>query len=121
MTLRQICGLAMLGLGSWLFYGAVSAVLAYTSRGGDMFSALFEPPTSFIRLIGAALLVISGILSATKIKGGGASGVAGALIIIATGLLMSAAGADSQLWLDEVIYGAGALALASLILTFRRV
>lgn len=121
MTVRQISGLVMLGLGAWLLYGAALAVLAVMSGGGDIAGALFDPPTRILRLLGAGLLVTSGVLSATKVKGGGMAGILGASIIIASGWLMSAAGDDSQLWLDEVIYGVGALALAALILTFRRV
>lgn len=120
MTLRQISGLALLALGIWLFYGALQAVLAFTERGGDVMSALFEPPTSAIRLIGALAISVGGLLVAFKTVGGGATGVAGSILFITLGGLMAASGAAQGLWLDEIIYGVAALTVSGLILTFRR-
>ena len=58
--LRRVAGLVMLGLGLWLGWGALEAILAFTSRGGDVASALFEPPTGIIRVISTALMTTAG-------------------------------------------------------------
>ncbi len=121
MKLRQILGIALLALGGWLAYGALDAILHFMGLGGGLASALFEPPTGFIRLLAAGVLIVGGIMVCNKVKGGGFTGVGGSILFIALGGLMASAGASQELWLDELIYGLAALALSGLILTFRRI
>lgn len=121
MSLRRIAALGLLGLGLWLFWGALQGVLAFTSRGGDLASALFEPPTSFIRILGTSLIVVGGTLAGLAKPGGAIVALIGTLVFTALGGLMAMAGADSSLWLDEVLFAVAGLGLAVFILTLRRI
>lgn len=118
--LRQVSGAVMLGLGLWLGWGALEAILAFTSRGGDLPSALFEPPTGIIRVVSTALMTLGGLLVVLKTKAGGTLATIGSVFFAILGGSMAASGADSGLWMDEVIYGLAAIALSVLILTFSR-
>ena len=106
--LRRVAGLVMLGLGLWLAWGALEAILAFTSRGGDVASALFEPPTGIIRTVSTALMSLGGLMVLLNTRFSG------------TVSAMAASGADSGLWMDEVLFGLGAIGLSLLILTLRR-
>ena len=118
--LRRLAGIVMLGLGLWLAWGALEAILAFTSRGGGLASALFEPPTGIIRVISTTLMSIGGLLVVFKVKSGGTLAAIGSVFFAILGGSMAASGADSGLWLDEVIFGLAAMALSVLILTLRR-
>ena len=118
--LRRLAGLVMLALGLWLVWGAVEAILAFTSRGGDLASALLEPPTGLIRVLGAGLMSLGGLLVLLNTKFGATLATVGSILFAILGGLMAASGADSGLWMDEVLYGMGAVALSVLILTLRR-
>ena len=118
--LRRLAALAVLALGAWLGYEAAHAALVIMGRGSDLASALLDPPTSIIRLVATALMVIGGALAALRIKGGGITCLVGALLFTALGGLMAGSGADQGLWLDEVLYGVGAIGLSILILTLHR-
>lgn len=110
----------MLGLGLWLCWGAMEAILAFTSRGGSLSSALFEPPTGIIRVVSTVLMSVGGLLVLLKTRSGGAIAAIGSVFFAILGGLMAASGADSGLWMDEVIFGLAAIALSVLILTLRR-
>lgn len=118
--LRRVAGLVMLGLGLWLGWGALEAILAFTSRGGSVSSALFEPPTGIIRVISTGLMTIGGILVLLTTRMGGLVATVGSVFFAILGGLMALSGADSGLWMDEVIFGLAAIALSVLILTLRR-
>lgn len=118
--LRRVAGLVMLGLGLWLGWGALEAILAFTSRGGDVASALFEPPTGIIRVVSTTLMSLGGLLVVLNTRYGGTFATVGSVLFGVLGALMAASGADSGLWMDEVLYGLGAIALSVLILTLRR-
>ncbi len=118
--LRRAAGLVMLGLGLWLFVETIRPILLIMERGSDLSSALFEPPTTFIRLLATVPMMIGGALIVFKIKSGGAMATIGSILFAILGGLMAASGADSGLWMDEVLFGLGAIALSVLILTLRR-
>ncbi|MDJ0922208.1 MAG: hypothetical protein QNI84_13860 [Henriciella sp.] len=120
MLLRRIAALGLTALGIWLFWGGLQAVLAFTSRGGDLASALFEPPTSFIRLLGAALIIIGGAMAGFSRPGGAIVSLIGVAIFTALAALMALAGADISLWLDEVLFAVAGIGLVAFILTLRR-
>ena len=69
----------MLGLGLWLGWGALEAILAFTSRGGGLASALFEPPTGIIRVVSTVLMIVGGLLVALKLKSGGTIATIGSI------------------------------------------
>ncbi len=118
---RQIAGIAWLGLGVWIAYGALYAVHFFVSRGGSLDSALLEPPTSLLRLIGAGLLCFGGSLVGLRMKGGVWVGLSGAAMITILGVLMASAGALQDLWIDEILIGVAAGVLGVLILTLKRI
>ena len=113
MTLRQIAGLALALIGAWLFWGGLSPVLIIMQRGSSLSAALFEPPSSIIRLVAAAFLVLGGALVALNKRRGAALSGLGALIWVALTALMAGMGADIGLWGDEAIY---ALIIAALFI-----
>ena len=118
--LRRVAGLVMLGLGLWLGWGALDAILAFTSRGGDIASALLEPPTGIIRVVSTALMSIGGLMVVLNTRFSGTVSTIGSLLFAVLGGLMAVSGADSGLWMDEVLFGLGAIGLSVLILTLRR-
>ncbi|MEL7040973.1 MAG: hypothetical protein AAGL90_05580 [Pseudomonadota bacterium] len=118
--LRRVAGVVMLGLGLWLGWGGLEAILAFTSRGGDLASALFEPPTGIVRMLSATFMAIGGLIVALNASRGGLLATIGSVLFAILGGLMAVSGADAGLWLDEALYGLGALALSVLILTLRR-
>lgn len=118
--LRRLAGLVMMGLGLWLGWGGLEAILAFTSRGGDLASALFEPPTGIIRITSTALMSLGGFLVLLSARFGVTLATVGSILFAILGGLMAASGADSGLWMDEVLFGLGAVALSVLILTLRR-
>ncbi|MEO0607921.1 MAG: hypothetical protein AAFY82_06790 [Pseudomonadota bacterium] len=118
--LRRLAGLVMMGLGLWLGWGALEAVLVYTSRGSGLASALFEPPTGIIRVLSTSLMSLGGFLVVFNTKFGVTLATIGSILFALLGGLMAGSGADSGLWMDEVLFGLGAVALSVLILTLRR-
>ena len=121
MDFRRFAALVMLCLGAFLAYNGVHPLLTIMSRGSDLASALFQPPTTIIRLVGAGLMLLGGGLAVFRIKFGGTIALIGAVLFTALGAMMAAAGTDQVMWMDEVLSGIGALGLAVLILTLRRV
>jgi len=118
--IRQVAGLVMLGLGLWLGWGGVHPVLIIVERGSDLSNALFNPPTSIIRIISAALMIVGGLMVILKARFGGKVAAIGSIFFAILGGLMALSGADSGLWMDEVIFGLAAISLSVLILTLRR-
>ena len=110
----------MLGFGLWLGWGALDAILAFTSRGGDVASALLEPPTGLIRVVSTVLMSLGGLLVVLGTRFGATLATIGSVLFAILGGLMAASGADAGLWMDEVLFGMGAIALSVLILTLRR-
>jgi len=109
----------MLGLGLWLAWGGISPVMTIMERGSDLSNALFNPPTSIIRIISAVLMALGGLIVVLNVRGGGTLTTIGSVFFAILGGLMAASGADSGLWMDEVIFGLAAIALSVLILTLR--
>jgi hypothetical protein len=119
--IRQAAGALMLGLGLWLGWEGLHPVMTIVERGSDLSSALFDPPTSIIRIVSATVMALGGLLVALKLKLGGSLATIGSILFGLLGALMAMSGADSGLWMDEVLFGLAAIALSVLILTLRRV
>ncbi|MEM8617407.1 MAG: hypothetical protein AAGF20_10780 [Pseudomonadota bacterium] len=119
MPRRFFSGLMLL-LGGWLFYGAVRAVYLIMERGSGLAPALFEPPTSAIRLFASAMMLVGGLFGLLKWPYGGSLALIGAAVFTALGALMAASGAHRALWGDEILFGVGALVQSILVLSFRR-
>lgn len=119
--LRRLAAFVMLGLGVWLAYGGLHALVTIVGYGSGLGDALFSPPTTFLRLLGAGLMVLGGLVAVLGLRRGAAIAIAGAVLFILMGGLMAVSGADRGLWLDEVVYGVCGLALGVLIATLKRV
>ena len=118
--IRQVAGLVMLGLGLWLGWAGVHPVMTIMERGSDLANALFNPPTSIIRIVSALLMIVGGLMVILKSARGGTIATVGSVLFLILGGLMALSGADSGLWMDEVIFGLAAISLSVLILTLRR-
>ena len=118
--LRRLAGLVMMGLGLWLVWDGIRPVMLIVERGSDLSSALFNPPTSIIRIVSSVLMALGGFLVLLNARFGATAATVGSILFAILGGLMAASGADSDLWMDEVLYGMGAIALSVLILTLRR-
>ena len=118
--LRRVAGVVMLGLGLWLIWDGIRPVMLIMERGSDLGSALFNPPTSAIRIVSSLAMALGGLLALLNVRHGAALATVGSMLFAVLGGLMAASGADSGLWMDEVLFGMGAIALSVLILTLRR-
>lgn len=111
---------AMLGLGIWLSYEAIRPVILIVERGSSVYDALMQPPTSIIRIFGAVLMTIGGLLAVMSKRGGGTVAIIGSLTILALSGLIAASGADASLWMNSFLYGVAAVLLGILLLSLRR-
>ncbi len=118
--LRRVAGVVMLGLGLWLIWDGIRPVMLIMERGSDLGSALFDPPTSAIRIVSSLAMALGGLLVLLSVRRGATLATLGSVLFAVLGGLMAASGADSGLWMDEVLFGMGAIALSVLILTLRR-
>ncbi|NQY97787.1 MAG: hypothetical protein HRT82_11580 [Henriciella sp.] len=118
--LRRVAGLVMLGFGLWLIWDGIRPVLLIVERGSDLGSALLSPPTSAIRIVSSIVMAFGGLLVLLSARFGATLATIGSVLFAVLGGLMAASGADSGLWMDEVLFGMGAIALSVLILTLRR-
>ena len=77
-------------------------------------------PLKGVAIASVASFALGGALVALRVGMGGIVGTVGSVFFLILGGLMAASGADSGLWMDEVIFGLAAIALSVLILTLRR-
>ena len=120
MSIRQIAGVVGCLAAGWLLWQGVSAVLTYTSRGGDLYGALMDPPTSALRIVAASAMVLGGLLTAVKLPGGGWCFGIGALTFSTLTAAMALSGADQTLWADEAVISAFAILLAAMLALLKR-
>lgn len=118
--IRRIAAVALALLAAWLFWQGLSAVLIITSRGSPLDDALLQPPTSLWRLVSTGLALAGGLLAALNIRGGGVTGLIGAILFAALGGLMAGMGSDSSLWMDELVFGGALIGLACVLLFAKR-
>lgn len=121
--LRRVAGLVMLGLGVWLGWGALEAILRYVDNGATVQDYFLDPQTgilSILRVSGSVLMAFGGALTLMSLRFSATVSVIGALVFSFMGLAMLLAGADQSLWMTDLMYGLGAVALSVLILTLRR-
>lgn len=121
--LRRLAGLVMMGLGMWLGWNALDAVLTYVQNGASAADYFLDPQTgilSILRVSGSVLMIIGGFLTLLSVRFSGTLSVIGALLIMFLGLAPIVAGADQSLWMSSLMYGLAAVSLSVLILTLRR-
>ena len=117
--LRRLVGLTLALVAGWLLWQAIIAIEVFMARGGSLASALLEPPTGIIRVVGTSLALLGGLLAVFARPGGAWLGLTGALAFAALAGLLVAAGADQSLWRDEAVWSAVLVPLA-LVLVFTR-
>jgi hypothetical protein len=120
MIARRLAAFGIFALGAWLGYRGLDAVFLIMNRGSDLASALFAPPTSIIRLVATAFMTLGGVMALANLRWGGTVAFIGAVLFTLLGGLMALSGADQGLWIDEVLYGVGAIGIGVLILTLAR-
>ncbi len=114
---RRLIGLAIFILAAWLLWQAGQAIAFFTQRGGSVMSALMEPPTGLVRVIGASLALVGGALAMFARPGGAPTALAGAIVFALLAGLMAMAGGASTLWRDEAVW-AGILVMLAGALVF---
>ncbi len=109
--IRRLAALALLLIGVWLGYQAASSAGAYASRGAG-WGAVLTDPAFMLRLVGAFLVALGGLLASLGRPGGAFLALFGtiSLAILTVGIIMS--GGSSTLWRDDA-----ALCAVLLILT----
>jgi len=116
---RRSAAAAMLILGLWLSYDALYAVILIVGRGSSIADALLAPPSGLIRIMGAGLMSMGGLLALFSQRGAGILATIGATLILGLGGLIAVAGADPSLWMTTAFYGVAALVLSGLLLSLR--
>jgi len=116
---RRSASAAMLILGLWLSYDALYAVILIVGRGSSIADALLAPPSGLIRIMGAGLMSMGGLLALFSQRGAGILATIGATLILGLGGLIAIAGADPSLWMTTAFYGVAALVLSGLLLSLR--
>ncbi|MAV51119.1 MAG: hypothetical protein CME93_09235 [Hyphomonadaceae bacterium] len=117
---RFIIAIGTFLLGLKLSYDGIAPTWVLVEQGSSLNDALFNPPTSAIRVAGALLVAFGGLVAIFSGRRGGGYALIGSLIIIGMALLIFATGADQSLWMNTVLEGFAALLLSILLLTVRR-
>lgn len=120
MNTRMIAAAALVLIAAWLFWQGLSAVIMITQRGSPLGDALMQPPTSMIRLLASAIVLIGGLLALARRAGGAIVATIGTLLFLLLPVLMAAAGTDSAMWMDEAIYSVLLVALTIALFALRR-
>ncbi|KJS34715.1 MAG: hypothetical protein VR74_19240 [Hyphomonas sp. BRH_c22] len=120
MNIRMIAAAAIALLAAWLFWQGLSAVIMITQRGSPLGDALMQPPTSMIRLLGSAIVLIGGLLALAQRAGGAIVATIGTLLFLLLPVLMAAAGTEPVMWMDEAVYSALLVALTIALFVLKR-
>jgi hypothetical protein len=120
MNIRMIAAAAIALLAAWLFWQGLSAVIMITQRGSPLGDALMQPPTSMIRLLGSAIVLIGGLLAFAQRAGGAIVATIGTLLFLLLPVLMAAAGTEPVMWMDEAVYSALLVALTIALCMLKR-
>lgn len=113
----------MAAIGALLMLNVANGVLTYVANGATLADYFFEPPLSalsFLRPVGALLVIFGGLCVVFDKSRGGTLALIGSGFISLLGLIMAVAGADIGLWMDEILYGVAIAVIAVLSLTLRR-
>ena len=106
MTLRQLCGFILGGVGTWLMWQAGTGLSQYISASNGTVSlsqALFEPEHA-MRILTAMAAFIGGLAALVEVRGGAwLAGISSFIFGILT-FAMIANRADVSLWRDEAVY-----------------
>lgn len=117
---RLIIGIGTFLLGLKLSYDGITPTWVLVERGSSVSDALFNPPTSIIRISGALFVAAGGLTAIFSGLRGGGYALIGSLIILGMAVLIFATGADQSLWMNTILEGFAAFLLSILLLTVRR-
>ena len=120
MNARMLAAAALSLLSAWLLWQGLSAVIMITGRGSPLGDALLQPPTSLIRILGAAIVLIGAILALAQRAGGALLAAVGTVLFLLLPVLMAASGADSGMWMDEAIFSALLIVLTIALFVIKR-
>lgn len=118
LTFRRIAGLALAVLSGWLLWQGLEGVLMMTSRGSSLAQAI--DLLNGWRFLASGIAIIGGLMAAANIRFGAVVALVGTLLFTALAAAFILAGADSSIWLDEVIGAAGMIVLTGILLFIRR-
>ena len=120
MNTRMLAAAALSLLSAWLLWQGLSAVIMITGRGSPLGDALLQPPTSLIRILGAAIVLIGALLALAQRAGGALLAAVGTVLFLLLPVLMAASGADSGMWMDEAIFSALLIVLTIALFVIKR-
>ena len=120
MNARMLAAAALSLLSAWLLWQGLSAVIMITGRGSPLGDALLQPPTSLIRILGAAIVLIGALLALAQRAGGALLAAVGTVLFLLLPVLMAASGADSGMWMDEAIFSALLIVLTIALFVIKR-
>lgn len=103
MTLSRLAGAVLAVLAAWSLWQGIHAVDVIVSRGSGLSDALLQPPTSLIRILAAALLLLGAILAMAGRRLGAWIAVAGWTLFALLTALMMASSPAVKLWGDELV------------------
>ncbi|MFN4024440.1 MAG: hypothetical protein ACK4MQ_06395 [Hyphomonas sp.] len=117
-TIRRIAGLLLAGLSTFLLWQGLEAVIFLLSRGSPLAQAV--DAIGAWRIIAAAVGLIGGLMAAAAIRFGAVVALVGTLLFAALGAAFILFGADSSIWMDEVVGAAGMAVLTGILLFVKR-
>lgn len=117
-TIRRIAGLLLAALSAFLLWQGLEAVIFLLNRGSPLGQAV--DAIGAWRMVAASLGIAGGLLAAGAIRFGGVTALAGTLLFAALGAAFILFGADSSIWMDEVLGAAGMLVLTAVLLFVKR-
>ncbi|WP_300394795.1 hypothetical protein [Henriciella sp.] len=118
MLIRRLAGLVGICVAAWMLWQTIEPIQMQISRGSDLITELLNPPTSLMRLVSTALMIVGGLLALAALPGGAWLMTAGAAVFAAMTGAMAGSGADSSLWSDEAVLAPFLLVISG-VLVFR--
>ncbi|MCA8902801.1 MAG: hypothetical protein KDA53_16295 [Hyphomonas sp.] len=120
IVVRRAAGLLLALIAGWLLWGGIHTVNLIVSRGSPLSDALFQPPTSIMRIVGTSLAMIGGLLAFLRVPFGAILGIIGVAVFVLLAAIMALSGAESVLWMDEVVFSGILIVLVGTVLVLPR-
>lgn len=117
-NIRRIVGAVLAILSAWLLWQGLEAVLLLLNRGSPLGQAV--DAIGAWRIVAASLGIAGGLLAALNIRFGAVVAVIGTLLFAALGAAFILFGADSSIWMDEVLGAAAMAVLTGVLLLVKR-
>lgn len=117
-TIRRIAGLLLAALSAFLLWQGLEAIIFLLNRGSPLGQAV--DAIGAWRIVAAAIGLIGGLMAAAAVRFGAVAALIGTLLFAALGAAFILFGADSSIWMDEVLGAAGMGVLTSILLFVKR-